>query len=228
MEGLTILYEDNHIIAVNKSTSDLVQGDKTGDITLPDKIKLYLKEKYNKPGNVFLGVVHRLDRPVSGVVLYARTSKSLSRLNKMFVDKNIKKTYWALVQDKPLEASGRLVHWMKKNPKNNKSYVFDKEQKDTKKAILNYALKLSLNKYHLLEVDLETGRHHQIRGQLSAIGCIIKGDLKYGAKRSNPDGGISLHARSIEFVHPIKGELIRIVAPPPEDSLWKAVLEGVQ
>lgn len=227
MAELKVIYEDNHIIAVNKGVSDLVQGDITGDETLPDKIKAYLKVKYQKPGEVFLGVVHRLDRPVSGVVIYARTSKALTRLNKMFVDKTIKKTYWALVQDLPPQESGKLVDWLLKNPKNNKSSVYNSEKNGAKKAILNYQHILSLNKYHLLEVDLETGRHHQIRCQLGKMGCIIKGDLKYGAKRSNPDGGISLHARCIEFVHPVSGDSIKIVAEPPKDNLWKDVLAAI-
>ncbi|WP_430811224.1 MULTISPECIES: RluA family pseudouridine synthase [unclassified Carboxylicivirga] len=222
MKKLDILYEDNHIIAVNKSASDIVQGDKTGDETLSDRVKAYIKKKYNKPGEVFLGVVHRLDRPVSGVVLFARTSKALSRLNKMFQEKTVKKTYWALVAELPESDSGRLVHHILKNSEKNKSYAFPKPRSGSKEAILNYRLVSGLKNYYLLEVDLETGRHHQIRCQLAKIGCPIRGDLKYGFPRSNKDGSISLHARKIEFVHPVKQEPICIVAPtPPTENLWK-------
>ncbi|WP_439182616.1 RluA family pseudouridine synthase [Carboxylicivirga taeanensis] len=222
MKKLDILYEDNHIIAVNKSSSDIVQGDKTGDETLSDRVKAYIKKKYNKPGDVFLGVVHRLDRPVSGVVLFARTSKALSRLNKMFQDKEVKKTYWALVAELPAEDSGRLRHYILKNSEKNKSYAFPKERAGAKEAILNYKLISGLKNYYMLEVDLETGRHHQIRCQLAKIGCPIRGDLKYGFPRSNKDGSISLHARRVEFMHPVKKELITIVAPTPDtENLWK-------
>ncbi len=223
---MEILYEDNHIIAVNKSVSDIVQGDKTGDTPLPEKVKAYLKEKYNKPGNVFLGVTHRLDRPVSGVVLFARTGKALSRLNKMFRDDVVDKTYWAIVQNRPEQPEARLVHYLKKNQKQNKSYAHNKEVKDAKKASLSYRLIGESDRYYLLEVKLETGRHHQIRCQLAAIGSPIKGDLKYGAPRSNPDKGISLHARSISFTHPVSGEHIDITAPTPKnDILWKVFEE---
>ncbi|NLO71701.1 MAG: RNA pseudouridine synthase [Porphyromonadaceae bacterium] len=221
---MNILYEDNHIIAINKKSSELVQGDKTGDKPLSEIVKLYIKEKYNKPGEVYLGVTHRLDRPVSGVVLFARTSKALSRLNDMFRTQDIKKTYWAIVQNKPKETEGRLEHFLVRNQKQNKSYAYDTEKPNSKKAVLTYKLIGASDRYYLLEIQLETGRHHQIRCQLSAIGCPIKGDLKYGAPRSNPNGGISLHARSIEFVHPVSKELISLTAPVPEDDkLWEAI-----
>ena len=222
MSKLDILYEDNHIIAVNKSGSDIVQGDKTGDQTLSDKVKEYIKKKYNKPGEVFLGVVHRLDRPVSGVVLFARTSKALSRLNKMFQDKEIKKTYWAIVGELPEQDEAQLKHYILKNSEKNKSYAFPKIRSGAKEAILNYRLVSGLKNYYLLEVDLQTGRHHQIRCQLAKIGCPIKGDLKYGFGRSNKGGGISLHARRISFLHPVKKEAVEIIADTPEDEpLWK-------
>ncbi|MBS2099896.1 RluA family pseudouridine synthase [Carboxylicivirga linearis] len=222
MSKLDILYEDNHIIAVNKSGSDIVQGDKTGDQTLSDKVKEYIKKKYNKPGDVFLGVVHRLDRPVSGVVLFARTSKALSRLNKMFQDKEIKKTYWAIVGELPELDEAQLKHYILKNSEKNKSYAFPKMRSGAKEAILNYRLVSGLKNYYLLEVDLQTGRHHQIRCQLAKIGCPIKGDLKYGFSRSNKGGGISLHARRISFLHPVKKEAVEIIADTPEDEpLWK-------
>jgi 23S rRNA pseudouridine1911/1915/1917 synthase len=219
--SLEILYEDNHVIVVNKKASDIVQGDKTGDITLPDKIKEYLKEKYNKPGNVFCGVVHRLDRPTSGAVIFARTSKALERLNKQFREKETNKVYWALVDKKPEPSSGKLVHYLRKNENQNKSYVSNEQTPGAKQAILNYSYLRSSDKFHLLEIELETGRHHQIRVQLASIDCHIKGDLKYGAKRSNEDGSICLHARKISFTHPTSKEMIEIVAPVPDDSLWK-------
>jgi 23S rRNA pseudouridine1911/1915/1917 synthase len=220
--NLEILYEDNHLIAVNKTGSDLVHGDETGDEPLSDKIKAYLKEKYNKPGDVFLGVVHRLDRPVSGVVLFARTSKGLSRMNKMFQEKQVRKTYWAIVKDLPPQDEGELRHFMLKDSNKNKSYALPKKRLGSKEGILHYRLISSTANYHLLEVRLETGRHHQIRSQLAKIGCPIKGDLKYGFPRSNKGGGISLHARRIEFVHPVNNEQIVIEAPTPkEDNLWK-------
>jgi len=222
MKKLDILFEDNHIIAINKSSSDIVQGDKTGDETLSDRVKEYIKRKYKKPGDVFLGVVHRLDRPVSGVVLFARTSKALSRLNKMFQDKEIKKTYWAIVAELPKEDQGRVVHHILKNSEKNKSYAFPKPRMGTKEAILNYRLVSGLKNSYMLEVDLETGRHHQIRCQLAKIGCPIRGDLKYGFPRSNKGGGISLHARQIEFIHPVKKEPVIITAPTPQDeNIWK-------
>ena len=218
--NLQVLYEDNHLIAINKRPGDIVQGDKTGDVPLSEVVKAYIKKKYNKPGNVYLGVAHRLDRPTSGVVIFARTSKALTRLNKLFATKETSKTYWALVKNRPSEESGTLVHWLKKNPKQNKSYPHKKEISGSKRAILDYKLIKSLDRYFLLEIDLHTGRHHQIRAQLAAIGCPIKGDLKYGYDRSNPDGSIHLHARSLEFIHPVKKEPLAIVAPPPAGLLW--------
>lgn len=219
--SIEVLYEDNHVIVVNKKPSDIVQGDKTGDETLPDKIKTFLKEKYDKPGNVFCGIVHRLDRPTSGAVVFAKTSKALSRLNEQFRGKETNKIYWAVVENKPQKNTGHLENFLRKNEKQNKSYVVQNEGKEVKKALLDFRLLISSDKYHLLEVSLETGRHHQIRTQLSHIGCFIKGDLKYGAKRSNPDGSIHLHARILSFIHPTSKEEITIVAPVPEDSLWK-------
>jgi 23S rRNA pseudouridine1911/1915/1917 synthase len=218
---LHIIYEDNHVIVVNKKASDIVQGDKTGDETLPDKIKAYLKEKYQKPGNVFCGVVHRLDRPTSGVVIFARTSKALERLNAQFREKETNKTYWAIVESKPTEMEGTLIHFLKKNEQQNKSYATLKEVPGSKKAVLHYRFLLSSDRYHLLEVKLETGRHHQIRCQLASIGSIIKGDVKYGAKRANSDGSISLHARSLSFFHPTTKELIQVVAPVPNEAVWQ-------
>ncbi|MDR0370753.1 MAG: RluA family pseudouridine synthase [Prevotellaceae bacterium] len=219
---MTIIYEDNHIIAVNKTGSEIVQGDKTGDTPLCELVKQYIKEKYNKSGDVFLGVTHRLDRPVSGVVLFARTSKALSRLNELFKKNEIKKTYWAIVKNLPEKTEDRLVHYLIKNEQTNKSTAYDVERPATKKAILNYRLVASSQKYHLLEIDLETGRHHQIRAQLAKIGSPVKGDLKYGFSRSNPNGGVSLHARAIEFIHPVSKDAIHITAPVPEnDALWK-------
>jgi 23S rRNA pseudouridine1911/1915/1917 synthase len=222
MDAAKVLYEDNHIIAINKSVSDIVQGDKTGDEPLSEKVKTYLKVKYQKPGNVFVGVTHRLDRPTSGVVLFARTSKALTRLNAMFQEKaQIKKTYWAIVKNRPEEDSGRLVHLLLRDTQKNKSTVVKKPVKEAKEAILEYELIAQSDNFYLLQINLLTGRHHQIRAQLAAIGCPIKGDLKYGFPRSNPDGGISLHARSIEFAHPVSKELIKIVAPVPDDKLWQ-------
>lgn len=217
---MTVLYEDNHIIIVNKNTSEIVQGDKTGDIPLSEIVKEWLKEKYNKPGNVFCGVTHRLDRPVSGIVIFAKTSKALSRLNEMFKNKEIEKIYWAIVTNSPPLNENTLTHYLIKNEKQNKSYAYEKEQPNSKKAILHYKLISKSDKYSLLEVNLQTGRHHQIRCQLSKIGCIIKGDLKYGANRSNPDGGINLHARRVKFIHPVSKELIEVTAPVPDDNLW--------
>lgn len=218
---LDILYEDNHIIAVNKRSGDLVQGDKTGDKPLSEMVKEYIKVKYNKPGDVYLGVTHRIDRPTSGIVIFARTSKALTRLNRMFQDKVINKTYWAVVQNEPPGLNGVLTHWLKRNTKQNKSYATHKSVgNSSKESILNYTLKGKTNHYYMLEVLPKTGRHHQIRTQLSFIGCPIKGDLKYGAKRSNPDGSIHLHARGIEFIHPVKKEPIKITALPPKDPVW--------
>ena len=219
---MTVLYEDNHIIAVNKTCSEIVQGDKTGDTPLSEIVKAYIKEKYNKPGEVFLGVTHRLDRPTSGVVLFARTSKALTRLNAMFQShEQIQKTYWAIVQGCPKQAEGRLENWLIRNEEQNKSYIAKLNANNAKKAILSYHTLVRGENYTLLEVNLETGRHHQIRCQLAAIGCPIKGDLKYGAKRSNPDGGISLHARQIAFIHPVSKQPLCITAPVPNDSLWQ-------
>ena len=217
---MTVVYEDNHIIVVNKTASEIVQGDKTGDTPLSETVKQYLKEKYNKPGNVFLGVTHRLDRPVSGLVVFAKTSKALSRLNEMFRNGEEKKTYWAIVKNRPQELEGELTNWLVRNEKQNKSYAYDKEVKDSKKAVLCYKTIGHSQNYHLLEVDLKTGRHHQIRCQLAKMGCPIKGDLKYGSPRSNPDGSICLHARRIAFVHPVSKESIEIEAPVPSGNLW--------
>jgi 23S rRNA pseudouridine1911/1915/1917 synthase len=223
-KNIEILFEDNHIIIVNKKTGDLVQGDKTGDAPLSDILKTYIKDKYNKPGNVYLGVVHRLDRPTTGIVIFAKTSKALERLNEMLRKKEINKTYWAVVKNKPSKNADTLVNFLKKNPKNNKATVYNKEAAETKKAILHYKLMKTLDNYHLLEIDLETGRHHQIRAQLSNINCPIKGDLKYGFDRSNKDAGIHLHARKINFIHPVSKETITIEAPTPKDPIWDACL----
>jgi len=220
-KNLETVYEDNHIIIINKRPGDIVQGDKTGDVPLSEIVKQYLKVKYKKPGNVFLGVVHRIDRPTSGLVIFAKTSKALSRLNQMLKNKQIRKTYLAIVKNKPPKDNDTIIHYLKKNPKNNKTSVFDKPVKDTKKAILHYKIIGSSDNYHLLEVDLETGRPHQIRAQLSKIGCPIKGDLKYGFPRSNPNKGISLHAFQIELDHPVKKEPIKVKALPPQDDLWE-------
>ncbi|MBP1839685.1 RluA family pseudouridine synthase [Formosa algae] len=222
--NLQILFEDNHIIVVNKRAGDIVQGDRTGDKPLSDIVKEYIKDTYNKPGNVYLGVVHRLDRPTTGLVIFAKTSKALTRLNAMFVKKDVTKTYWAVVNNTPPKQQDTLINWLKKNPKNNKSTAYNKEIKDSKKAILHYTLIKKLERYVLLEIALETGRHHQIRCQLSNIGCIIKGDLKYGADRSNKDASIHLHARHIQFLHPVTKADILITAPLPKDPLWEACL----
>jgi len=220
--NLQVLYEDNHIIAINKRAGDIVQGDKTGDTPLSEVVKEYLKIKYNKPGNVYLGVAHRLDRPTSGIVVFARTSKALPRLNKLFAEKEAKKTYWAVVKNKPEKEEDTLTHWLKRNTKQNKSYANKKEVTDSKKAILDYRIIKKLDNFYLLEIDLKTGRHHQIRSQLTYIGCPIKGDLKYGFNRSNKDGSIHLHARKLSFIHPVKKEAITILAPPPNDPVWNA------
>jgi 23S rRNA pseudouridine1911/1915/1917 synthase len=222
---IDILYEDNHIIAVCKKPSDLAQGDKSGDESLDSQIKKYIADKYNKPGEVFLGVVHRLDRPVSGVILYARTSKALERLNEMFRTREIKKIYWAVVKERPPEDEATIKHFMKRNEKQNKSYTYDFEVKESKEASLSYKIIGHSDRFYLLEVELHTGRHHQIRAQLAAIGCPIKGDLKYGYARSNDDGGISLHSRYIEFIHPVKKEKISITAPIPKGDIWNAFKE---
>jgi 23S rRNA pseudouridine1911/1915/1917 synthase len=216
-----ILYEDNHLIVVNKLPSEIVQGDKTGDQPLSEAVKEYIRKKYNKPGNVFTGVIHRLDRPVSGVIVFAKTGKALSRMNELVKNREIKKTYWAIVKNKPKEKEATLTHFLVRNEKKNKSFVSNKKQENRKEAKLSYRLVASSKDYYLLEVDLHTGRHHQIRAQLAAIGCPIKGDLKYGYSRSNKDASISLHARSVTFVHPVKKEPLTIVAEPPEDVLWR-------
>lgn len=221
-KNLQVLYEDNHLIVINKRPGDIVQGDKTGDLPLSEIVKQYIKEKYNKPGNVYLGVAHRLDRPTSGIVVFTKTSKALPRLNKLFAEKEAKKTYWAVVKNPPKESQACLTHWMKRNTKQNKSYANKKEVPDSKKAILDYKIIKKLERYCLLEVDLKTGRHHQIRSQLSAIGSPIKGDLKYGFDRSNKDGSIHLHARKLSFIHPVKKEPLEFIAPPPQDVVWNA------
>jgi len=223
--NLQVLHEDNHIIIINKRAGDIVQGDKTGDKPLSEVVKSFLKEKYNKPGDVYLGVVHRLDRPTSGIVVFAKTSKALPRLNKLFQDKKAKKTYWAVVKNAPPNNSGELIHFMKRNSKQNKSYAHKNEVPESKKAILDYRLLQKLNNYYLLEIDLQTGRHHQIRSQLSAIGSPIKGDLKYGFNRSNKDASIHLHSRELKFIHPVKKEEIHIIAPPPSDPIWDAIMK---
>lgn len=218
-----ILYEDNHLLIINKKAGQLVQGDKTGDESLLESIKNFIKKREAKPGNVFLGLVHRIDRPTSGLVIYAKTSKALSRLTQMVKNREIKKTYWAIVPKEMIPQTQRLVHYLKKNEKNNKAIVFTKPTEGAKEAILTYTVLKILDHYQLLEIDLETGRHHQIRAQLSKIGVPIKGDLKYGAARSNPDGGISLHARKLQFIHPVSKEEISIVAPVPEnDKVWES------
>lgn len=221
--NLQILHEDNHLLVINKRVGDIVQGDKTGDKPLSDIVKEYLKEKYNKPGEVFLGVVHRLDRPTTGIVVFARTSKALSRMNELFSSRETQKTYWAVVKNKPPKQQDTLTHYLKRNPQNNTSKAYDKEIPDSKKAILEYSVIRELNHYYALEIKLFTGRHHQIRAQLAAIGCSIKGDLKYGADRSNPDGGIHLHARQLEFIHPVSKEKLLLTAPVPDDTVWNLV-----
>lgn len=220
---MEVVYEDNHIIIVNKQSGEIVQGDKTGDKPLSDFVKAWIKEKYAKPGNVFLGVVHRLDRPVAGLVVFAKTSKALSRLGNMFRDGEIKKTYWAIVPKAPIPPQATLTHWLVRNEKQNKSYAYDHEVAKSKKVILDYCVIGHSERYFLLEVHLKTGRHHQIRCQLSKIGCPIKGDLKYGAPRSNPDGSISLLSRKVEFIHPVSHQPISIIAKTPDDNLWKAL-----
>ncbi len=221
-----ILYEDNHLIVVNKLPSEIVQGDKTGDVPLSESLKLYLKEKYKKPGNVFLGVIHRIDRPVSGVVVFSKTGKALSRMNEMVKQRDMKKTYWAIVKNSPPATEGKLVHYLVRNERKNKSFAYNTMKANSKEAVLEYKMLASSRDYHLLEVDLKTGRHHQIRAQLAAIGCPIKGDLKYGFPRSNPDASISLHARSVRFIHPVKKEPLYIVAPSPKDALWDYFVEA--
>lgn len=222
--NLLVIHEDNHLIVVNKRSGDIVQGDKTGDTPLSEVVKQYLKEKYNKPGNVYLGVVHRLDRPTSGIVVFAKTSKALPRLNKLFSEGKTEKTYWAVVKDVLENEQDTLTHWLVRNPKQNKSYAHIKEVPNSKKAILSYQLIRKLDNYSLLEIDLKTGRHHQIRAQLASIGSVIKGDLKYGADRSNKDGSIHLHARRLVFEHPVKKESVEFIAAPPNDPVWNACL----
>jgi 23S rRNA pseudouridine1911/1915/1917 synthase len=222
-DNLQILHEDNHIIVINKRVGDIVQGDKTGDKPLSEVVKEFIKEKYNKPGEVFLGVVHRLDRPTTGIVVFAKTSKALTRLNELFSNRETQKTYWAVVKNKPPKNEDNLVHFLKRNEKNNTSKAHLKEVPDSKKASLDYKIITTLDNYFALEINLHTGRHHQIRAQLSAIGCPIKGDLKYGFDRSNPDGGIHLHARKLVFLHPVSKEIITLVAPTPSDTIWKSI-----
>ena len=222
-DNLQILHEDNHIIVVNKRVGDIVQGDKTGDKPLSEVVKEYIKEKHNKPGDVFLGVIHRLDRPTTGIVAFARTSKALSRMNELFSNRETQKTYWAIVKNKPLKNEDKLVHFLKRNEKNNTSKAHIKEVPDSKIASLDYKIIKELNNYFALEINLHTGRHHQIRAQLSAISSPIKGDLKYGFDRSNPDGGIHLHARKLVFTHPVSKETVEIVAPTPNEVIWNAM-----
>ena len=221
--NLQILHEDNHIIVINKRVGDIVQGDKTGDKPLSDVVKEYIKDKYNKPGEVFLGVVHRLDRPTTGIVVFARTSKALTRMNELFSNRETQKTYWAIVKNKPLNSKDKLVHFLKRNEKNNTSKAHLKEVPESKLASLDYTIIATLQNYYALEINLHTGRHHQIRAQLAAIGSPIKGDLKYGFDRSNPDGGIHLHARKLTFIHPVSKEILQIIAPTPMDSVWNAI-----
>ena len=221
--NLQILHEDNHLIVINKRVGDIVQGDKTGDKPLSDVVKEYIKDKYEKPGDVFLGVVHRLDRPTTGIVVFARTSKALTRMNELFSNRETQKTYWAIVKNKPLKSEDKLIHFLKRNEKNNSSKAHLKEVSDSKLASLDYKIISELTNYFALEINLHTGRHHQIRAQLAAIGSPIKGDLKYGFDRSNPDGGIHLHARKLVFTHPVSKENIIITAPTPNDVIWNAI-----
>ena len=228
IEASQVVYEDNHLIVINKKSSEIVQGDKTGDMPLSEKVKNFIKQRDNKPGNVFCGVCHRLDRPVSGIVIFAKTSKALSRMNELFRDKTIQKTYWAVVKNKPPHITERLTHYLIKNEQQNKSKAYNEEKKGSLKAELAYTLIASIANYHLLEINLFTGRHHQIRAQLSAIGCPIKGDLKYGYDRSNPNGSIHLHSYKTEFMHPIKLEKITIVCKPnSDDTVWKELVKAV-
>lgn len=224
---MKVVYEDNHIIIVYKESGEIVQGDKTGDKPLSETVKEYIKEKYQKLGNVFLGVVHRLDRPVSGLVVFAKTSKALSRLNDMFRTGDVHKTYWAITKNAPQKPLGELENWLVRNEKQNKTYVYDREVPGSKKAKLRYKLIAKTDNYNLIEVELLTGRHHQIRSQLAHMGCAIKGDLKYGAKRSNPDGSISLLSRHVEFVHPVSKQPISIDSPIPNDNLWQALNDAL-
>lgn len=223
---MNVVYEDNHIIIVNKQSGEIVQGDKTGDTPLSDIVKQYIKEKYNKPGNVFLGMVHRLDRPVSGLVVFAKTSKALSRLNEMFRTGDVHKTYWAIVKKNDIAPEATLTDWLTRNERQNKSYAHNREVPGAKKAVLSYKVRSMSDNYMLLEVQLMTGRHHQIRCQLAHMGCPIKGDLKYGSPRSNPDGSISLMSRRVEFIHPVSKETIAVEAPVPDDRLWLALAQN--
>jgi len=223
-----VLYEDNHLIAVNKQAGVNIQGDITGDFPLLEAVREYIRVKYNKPGNVFCGLIHRLDRPVSGVAIFARTSKALSRMNQQFAEKHPKKIYWAIVEKAPEKKDASLVHYLVRNEKQNKSYVYAQEKPNSKLSKLSYSLLKQSDRYALLEVELETGRHHQIRAQLASIGCVIKGDLKYGAQRSNSDSSISLHARSLQFIHPISQEMLNLVAPVPNDNLWNWFEQAIQ
>lgn len=225
--NLQILYEDNHLIVINKRAGDIIQGDKTGDTPLSDIVKEYIAEKYNKPGAVYLGVVHRLDRPTTGIVVFSKTSKALARLNKMFKERETQKTYWALVKNQPPKEQETLIHFLKRNPKQNKSYAYDKEIPESKKAVLDYQIIQKLDNYYLLEIQLHTGRHHQIRSQLAAVGCPIKGDLKYGFDRSNSDGSIHLHARKLSFVHPVKKEVLKLIAPAPDETIWNNCFSSI-
>ena len=224
---MDILFEDNHLIALNKKSGDIIQGDKTGDKPLSEIVKDYLKDKYNKPGAAFIGVVHRIDRPVTGVVIFARTSKALVRMNELFREKKIKKTYWAVVKNKPDEDSGTLIHYLKKDEKNNKSKSFDKDVPGSLRSWLDYKVIGKSDNYYLIEVSPQTGRHHQIRVQLAAIGCPIKGDVKYGYQRTNEDGSIHLHARKVDFIHPVKKNEISLIAPVPDEKIWKFFEESV-
>ncbi|MFN5460966.1 MAG: RluA family pseudouridine synthase [Bacteroidota bacterium] len=221
---MLVLFEDNHFIAVNKKPGEIIQGDKTGDEPLSETVKKYLKEKYKKPGEAFVGVAHRLDRPVSGAVVFAKTSKGLARFNELIRDRHVKKTYWAVVKNLPKETQGNLIHYLEKNEQKNKSFAFDKDGKNRLRAELKYHVLVSIENYHLIEIELITGRHHQIRCQFSSIGCPIKGDLKYGFERSNKDGSIHLHARKIEFIHPVKQHPIVITAKVPDETVWAAVM----
>ena len=222
--NLQVLFEDNHLIIINKRPGDIIQGDKTKDTPLVEIVKEYLKIKHDKPGNVYLGVIHRIDRPTSGIVMFAKTSKALSRMNAMLKNQDVNKLYWAITQNKPDNKTGKLIHWLRKNPKNNKSTHFSKETANTKKAVLNYRILKTLDNYYLLEIKMESGRHHQIRCQLQAIGCPIKGDIKYGSKRTNKDGSIDLHARNLQLIHPVTKKEIDITAPVRDEKIWKSCI----
>tara|TARA_B100000929_G_scaffold214538_1_gene171419 strand:+ start:169 stop:861 length:693 start_codon:yes stop_codon:yes gene_type:complete len=222
--NLQVLFEDNHLIIINKRTGDIIQGDKTKDTPLVEIVKEYLKIKHDKPGNVYLGVIHRIDRPTSGIVMFAKTSKALSRMNAMLKNQDVNKLYWAITQNKPDNKTGKLIHWLRKNPKNNKSTHFSKETANAKRAVLNYRILKTLDNYYLLEIKMESGRHHQIRCQLQAIGCPIKGDIKYGSKRTNKDGSIDLHARNLQLIHPVTKKEIDVTAPVRDEKIWKSCI----